>query len=163
MSSLDALWRGLEALPTSRLISSTVLFPWIECLHVLSIVLVVGTIAMVDLRLLGFRAGERGAKSLIAEVLPYTWIAFACAVVTGLLLFASAASVYAANPAFRIKTVLLILAGLNMAYFHLLPYRSIHLWDELVHPPLRARLAGGISLACWVCVVAAGRWVGFVL
>ncbi len=162
MSSLADILIALEGLPSSQLISSTILFPWIESLHVLSIVLVVGTIAMVDLRLLGLRARERGARSLIGEVLKYTWVAFGCAALTGLLLFSSAATIYAANPAFRIKAVLLALAGLNMAYFHLLPYRSIHLWDELVSPPLKARIAGGVSLACWIGVVAAGRWVGFI-
>jgi uncharacterized membrane protein len=158
----DAFWIALENLPPFRTISSTILFPWIESLHVLSIVLVVGSIAMVDLRLLGFRARERGVRSLIGEVLTYTWAAFACAAVTGLLLFCSSASGYVANPAFRIKAVLLVLAGLNMVYFHLLPYRTVHLWDDLVHPPLRARIAGGISLACWIGVVAAGRWIGFI-
>lgn len=162
MSRFADLLIALEGLPSSRLISSTVLFPWIECVHVLSIVVVVGTIAMVDLRLLGFKARERGARSLIREVLKYTWIAFGCAAVTGFLLFASAATVYVDNPAFRIKAVLLVLAGLNMAYFHLLPYRSIHLWDELVSPPLKTRIAGGLSLACWIGVVAAGRWIGFI-
>lgn len=160
--TLAELWTALEGLPTSQAIASGVLFPWIESLHVLALVVVVGTIAMVDLRLIGFRAGERGVRALIREVLPYTWVAFALALATGFLLFASSASTYAENIAFRIKLCLLLLAGLNMLAFHLTTYRSVHLWDQLTTPPWRARLAGAVSLGCWALVVAFGRWIGFV-
>jgi hypothetical protein len=81
--------------------------------------------------------------------------------VTGFLLFSSSATTYAVNPFFQAKVVLLALAGANMVYFHLLPYRSIHLWDDLTHPPTRAKVAGALSLCCWAAVVACGRWIGF--
>jgi hypothetical protein len=160
--ALADVWSFLEGLPSSQAIASGVLFPWIESIHVLALVVVVGAIAMVDLRLLGFRAHERGVRHLIREVLPYTWVGFGFALVSGFLLFASSASTYAENIAFRFKLCLLLLAGANMLYFHLLPYRSVHLWDELIHPPLRARIAGGVSLCCWIGVVAFGRWIGFI-
>ena len=66
---------------------STWLFPTIETLHVLCIVLVVGTIMIVDLRLLGLASRERAASAVIREMLPWTWGAFALAAVTGGLLF----------------------------------------------------------------------------
>ena len=136
---LTPLWTALEATPFARAIAGGVLFPWIESLHVLAATTVVGTIAMVDLRLLGLRSNERGVRKLISEVLPYTWTGFAVAAVSGFLLFSSSATTYAVNPFFQAKVVLLILAGINMTFFHLLPYRSIHLWDELIHPPRRAQ------------------------
>ena len=158
---LTPLWTALEATPFARAIAGGVLFPWIESLHVLAATTVVGTIAMVDLRLLGLRSNERGVRKLISEVLPYTWTGFAVAAVSGFLLFSSSATTYAVNPFFQAKVVLLILAGINMTFFHLLPYRSIHLWDELIHPPRRAKVAGALSLCCWAAVVACGRWIGF--
>jgi len=160
-AGLTAVWAALEAQPYAQAIAGGVLFPWIESVHVLAAATVVGTIAMVDFRLLGFKANERGVRRLIAEVLPCTWAAFALALVTGFLLFSSSATTYAVNPIFWAKASLLALAGLNMIYFHLLPYRSVHLWDELATPPWRARIAGAISLCCWVGVVACGRWIGF--
>lgn len=155
------IWAALEAQPFAQAIAGSVWFPWIESAHVLAAATVVGTIAVVDVRLLGFRAEERGVRKLIAEVLPYTWTAFALALCSGFLLFSSSATTYVANPIFLAKAGLLAVAGLNMLYFHLLPYRSVHLWDELSRPPWRARLAGAISLCCWIGVVACGRWVGF--
>src|SRR5579871_5859226 len=75
---------------------STILFPWIESIHVVAIVLVVGTISIIDLRLIGLPAHRKSVKRLMHDVLPLTWGAFALAVVSGGLLFASAAVKYAA-------------------------------------------------------------------
>jgi hypothetical protein len=97
-----------------------VLFPWIESIHVLAIVLVVGTISIVDLRLLGIASLDRTVDRLMRDVLPYTWDAFAVAAVTGGLLFSSNAMIYAHNFFFRGKLILLAVAGPNMAIFDLL-------------------------------------------
>ena len=91
-------------------------FPWIESVHVLAIVLVVGTIAIVDLRLIGYASHRRGARQLIVELLPYTWAAFLLAVVTGSLLFISNAVKYSENTlevvsTFIICSLLFILMG----------------------------------------------------
>jgi hypothetical protein len=139
------------------------LFPWIEALHVLAITLVVGTIAIVDLRLLGYRSHRKGARRLIKDMLPLTWGMFATAVVTGSLMFISNAPSYWMNTQFRIKLCMIILAGLNMAIFHLTAYRKIGEWDESLPPPTLARVAGAASLLLWISTVFFGRWVGFTL
>jgi len=141
---------------------STWLFPTLETVHVISIALVVGTIAIVDLRLLYVASRRRAASELIKEVLPWTWMAFASAVLTGGLLFASAAVKYANNGPFQLKMLLLLLAGLNMAVFHRHTGRRISQWDRGPLIPAAARLAGGISLAIWIAIVVMGRWIGFV-
>jgi hypothetical protein len=139
------------------------LFPWIEAIHVLAITLVVGTIAIVDLRLIGFSAHRRSADRLISDMLPFTWGAFAVAVVTGTLMFISNAPSYWANTEFRVKLCLVVLAGLNMAFFHLTSYRKIGQWDEAPRPPVLARAAGLTSLVLWILVIVFGRWIGFTL
>jgi hypothetical protein len=140
---------------------STWLFPTVETLHVLAIVLVVGSIMVVDLRLLNVASRRRPVSQLLNEVLPWTWIAFVFAVITGSMLFSSAAVKYSNDAPFRIKMVLLLLAGINMAVFHLGSYRKVALWDRASMTPTGARLAGGISLAIWVVVIGCGRWIGF--
>jgi hypothetical protein len=136
------------------------LFPTIETVHVLALVLVVGSILMVDLRLLGIVNRERSVRSVTAERLPVTWSAFLVAAVAGSFLFSSKAVTYYDDFPFRLKVVCLVLAGINMAWFHALTYRRVAEWD-LGPPPRAARIAGGISLILWVTVVGAGRWVGF--
>ena len=140
---------------------STWLFPTVETVHVLATVLVVGSIMVVDLRLLNIASRRRPVSELMNEVLPWTWIAFALAAITGSLLFSSAAVKYAKDAPFQIKMVLLILAGINMAIFHLGSYRKVALWDRASMTPTGARVAGAISLAIWVVVVGCGRWIGF--
>lgn len=141
----------------------TSLFPWIEATHVLAIVLVVGTISIIDMRLLGLPAHRRGVRRLMKEVLPFTWGAFALAVATGFLMFASAAVKYAALWEFQSKMLLLLAAGMNMAFFHVVTFRNVHLWDELVETPRAAKVAGISSLCLWIGVVVLGRVIGFVL
>lgn len=137
------------------------LFPWSESVHVLAIAAVVGSISFVDLRLLGLASRGRPVSQLVNEVLPVTWIAFVVAVVSGLTLFASNAVEYYNNPSFRIKMVLLMLAGMNMLVFHGITYRGVGQWDTLPRPPVGAKIAGGTSLLLWIGVVAFGRWIGF--
>ena len=136
------------------------LFPTIETVHVLALVLVVGSIMTVDLRLLGLASRERPFSELAGEMLPWTWVAFTVAASAGLLMFSSKALTYYGNIPFRIKMCCLLLAGINMALFHWLGTRHLKTWDRK-QPPALAKLAGGASLLLWTTIVAAGRWVGF--
>ena len=138
------------------------LFPTIETLHVLALTLVVGTIAAVDLRLLGVATRQVGAVQLSREMLPWTWGAFVVAAITGSLMFVSAATKYYANVPFRIKMVLLALAGANMAVLHFGAWRSAGSWDMTLPTPRPVRTAAALSLLFWVGVVVSGRWIGFV-
>ncbi|WP_217430743.1 DUF6644 family protein [Sphingomonas bacterium] len=138
------------------------MFPAIETLHVLALTLVIGTIAMLDLRLVGASSRNLRVMQLSNETLPWTWTAFVVAAITGTAMFASHATKYYANVPFRIKMVLLVLAGMNMAVFHFGAWKAVHVWDAVLPTPRAARIAGGLSLVFWIGVVFAGRWVGFV-
>ena len=159
-----ARWRWLQATAVAKTISENeILFPWIESVHVLAIVLVVGTISIVDLRLLGVASLDRAVSRLMGDVLPYTWGAFVIAAITGILLFSSNARTYAHNFFFQGKLILLALAGLNMAIFHLVGIGDVERWGATRQTPFAAKAAGAVSLLVWVAVVAFGRWIGFTL
>src|SRR5262249_31544337 len=130
-------------------------------IHVLAISLVIGSIAVVDLRLLGLASTKRPFTELARAFLPWTWSAFAVAVVAGSLLFISQAATYFVNTVFWIKMGVLVLAGINMLVFELITVRGVAKWDLAPTPPWQARLAGGISILCWALIVAFGRWTGF--
>ncbi|HTE39941.1 MAG TPA: DUF6644 family protein [Steroidobacteraceae bacterium] len=153
----------LEARPFAVAIAeSGWLFPGIEVVHVIALTLVVGSIAMLDLRLLGVSRKDHGVLELASQTLPWTWGAFAVALISGALLFSSAATTYAENIPFRVKLVLIALAGINMLVFHVTAYRTAHRWNHQLPTPLAARIAGTLSLTFWVGVVFFGRWIGFV-
>ncbi|SRR6266540_3992109 len=159
---LDRALEWLQATPVAKAISENeILFPWIESVHVLAIVLVVGTISIVDLRLLGVASLDRAAGRLMRDVLPCTWGAFVVAAASGALLFSSDAKIYAHNFFFQGKLMLLGAAGLNMAFFHLIGIGDVGQWGATRRTPLAAKTAGAISLLVWVAVVAFGRWIGF--
>jgi hypothetical protein len=161
---LDRILEWLQATAIATTISENeILFPWIESIHVLAIVLVVGTISIVDLRLIGVASLDRAVNRLMGDVLPYTWGAFAIAAITGSLLFSSKATTYAHNFFFLGKMVLLAAAGLNMAVFHFAGIGDIERWGTSRQTPLAAKAAGVVSLTIWITVVAFGRWIGFTL
>jgi hypothetical protein len=154
----------LQATPVAKAISENeILFPWIESVHVLAIVLVVGTISIVDLRLLGVASLDRAVSRLMRDVLPYTWGAFVIAAITGSLMFSSDALNYAHNFFFRGKLLLLTLAGLNMAVFHLAGIGDVARWGKTQQTPLPAKAAAAVSLLVWTTVVAFGRGIGFTM
>lgn len=160
--SLEALSQALEALPFAVAIKqSTWIFPTLEALHVLAIGLVVGSIAMVDLRLINVAWRERDLAEIIGEVLPWTWTGFVFAVLTGLLMFCSRASHYLDNLPFQVKMGLLLLAGVNMGCFHFLTWQRTQRADRSAGVVAATRAAGTISLSVWVGIVAFGRWIGF--
>ena len=161
---LGKLWQSLEATPLGDYVaSSTWAFPTLEIIHVIAIVTVVGSIAVVDLRLLGLASKESRVTEITQDTLRWTWVAFAVAMVAGTLLFISKATSYAVNPYFQVKLILIALAGVNMGVFHLLTWRSVGQWDSDGVAPLGARIAGGLSLGLWVFVVFFARAVGFTL
>lgn len=161
--SIDTLLKSLEAFGLATAIrEGELLFPWLESIHVLAIVLVVGSIAMVDLRLLGWASCERPLRRLTAEMLPITWIAFGFALITGSLMFCAKAMTYGHNLFFLLKMGVLLLAGCNMLYFHAVTFRGADAWGTPhSNLPLAARTAGGLSLLSWICIVALGRWIGY--
>jgi hypothetical protein len=161
---LDHALAWLQSTALARTISEDeILFPWIESVHVLAIVLVVGTIAIVDLRLIGVASLDRAAGRLLREILPLTWGAFVVAAITGSLMFSSNARTYAHNFFFQGKVALLALAGLNMGLFHSVGANDIQRWGTTRQTPLAAKAAGAASLTIWAAVVAFGRWIGFTI
>jgi uncharacterized membrane protein len=158
-----AIFHAIQSSPVGLTISgSTWMFPTLETVHVFALAAVVGSIVMVDLRLLGWASKERPVSALSRELLPWTWGAFALAVISGALLFASRAGDYIALPYFLIKFGFMGLAGLNMVVFHFVTQRNLAVWDT-GRPVVGARAAGALSLLFWGAVVLCARQVGFSL
>jgi hypothetical protein len=152
-------WLEASAVATT-IRNSLYLFPLIESVHVLGLTIVFGTILIVDLRLLGFASTRRPFTVIAADVLKWTWRAFAVAAASGLLMFVTNAGTYYHNAYFRAKMVFLVLSGLNTLAFHLTARRSVEQWDRSAAPPAGKAIAA-LSLAVWIGVIFLGRWVGF--
>jgi len=136
-------------------------FSIIESVHVLAITLLVGTISILDLRMLGLVLREVPVSRIARAVLPLTWAGFGVMFVSGLLLFWAEAAKSYLNPAFRVKVVLLLLVGLNPLIFHTSVYRRVTEWELDHRSPWRARLAACASLLLWGGIIVAGRAIAY--
>jgi hypothetical protein len=162
--SVTAFLQSLEASSWGAFIHNKAwAFTTVEVVHVFAVSLLLGTITIVDLRLLGIAAAKRPFMDLARQVLPFTWAAFAIVVAAGSLLFISRASEYAVNSVFWTKMVLIVLAGINMIIFEFITARDAEKWNLDAAPPRAARLAGAISITCWILVICSGRLIGFTL
>ena len=145
----------------TRIRESLYLFPFIEAAHVIGLTMVFGTIAIIDLRLLGLASTRRPFSRMASDIMRWTWAAFALTASTGLLMFSTNAAVYYHNPYFRAKMALLAVAGLNMLAFELTARRSLPRWDSRAAAPAAGRIVATVSLVVWIGVIVLGRWVGF--
>ena len=154
-------WLGETPLSLS-IAESTWLFPTLEVTHVFAISMVFGTIAIIDLRLLGLASINRRYTEMARELLPWTWGAWGVAAMFGTLLIASRPVAYFDNNDFRLKFLCMGLAGINMLVFQFVTSRDVAQWDK-GGAPLAGRVAGGLSLVLWIGVVYFARKTGFTL
>lgn len=160
--NIDAFLKLVEASRFAVTIRDSIwMFPILESVHVISFTLVVGTIAIIDLRLLGLASARRSFRLMASDILKWTWGAFVLAVATGLTMFTTNAQIYYHNPFFRTKMLLLVLAGVNMAFFEMTAGRTIHSWDQAASAPRAGKAAAVLSLAIWISIIFMGRIIGF--
>lgn len=153
-------WLG-ETPWSVALLESLYVWPLVESTHVLTLGLFVGTTVMMDLRLLGVAFRKVPATAFTGRLLPWTHLGFIVMTATGLLLFYSQPLRYYHNLFFRVKVLVLLLAGANVAIFHNGVHRRAAEWDRDASPPRAARIAGAVSLAMWAVVVVTGRLIAY--
>jgi hypothetical protein len=136
------------------------LYPVVEIVHITGIVALVGGAVMFDLRLLGISRGLPVA-ALAGHLLSWARVGLGLVVLSGALMFTAHATEWAENPAFRVKMLLIVAAGLNAWAFHRWPFRSVAGWDRDTVAPPRARLAAVVSIVLWLAVIACGRLLAY--
>jgi len=145
----------------SSIRDSLYLFPMLESFHVIGLAIVFGTIAIMDLRLLGLASTNRPFRIVASDILKWTWIAFTLTFLTGALMFTTNATVYFHNSVFQAKMALLLLSGINMGIFELTVGRTSRQWETSPSPPRAAKRAAVVSLTLWIGIIFLGRWIGF--
>ncbi len=161
MSFLD-FCQWIEKSPLGAGVRDSVwIFPVIESIHILGIVLLAFTASMVDLRVLGTGLLRRRPLAEVSRQLrPWTWGAIVLMIVTGVPLFASeAASKCYESKAFYVKMSLLALAIVNAAFSYTAVSRHAEQWDS--NPPSRTKVMAVLSIVFWAGVVFAGRGIAY--
>ncbi|HEY3825793.1 MAG TPA: DUF6644 family protein [Bryobacteraceae bacterium] len=140
---------------------STYVFPLVEATHVIGLAISVGTITIVDLRLIGAVMKKEPVTDVIEQLQPYTLTGFAAMFISGILLFWSEAARLYPSYSYRTKFVFLFLLGVNALYFHSKTYKSVHRWNNDAITPFGARMAGWIGITFWAVVIFMGRWTAY--
>lgn len=156
------LLAALEAAPLAVAMRQDLwLYPIVEILHICGFVVLVGSIVVLDLRLLGLTRALP-ARVLARHVLPWALGALLVIVPTGFLMFMTHASEFVDNRAFQVKLGLILLAGLNAALFHTGAAGRFERWEGGARAPAAVRLHAGASIAIWVGVISCGRLLAYV-
>jgi len=140
---------------------SLYLYPWIESTHVLSICLFFGTLLFVDLRLTGKVFNNLSISEMNRKVLPLTIFGFLVMSVTGLLLFYAIPVRNYQNIFFRIKMLLMVIAGINAFFFHRRMSKEAKIWDKDSSIPKSMKNSALASLALWSSVIISGRMIAY--
>ena len=156
-------WLSLEYLPIAEQIGATWWFPMINSLHVLAISFMLGALLMLDLRIAGLAATRYSVDDLAKDFLPWIWVSFVIACLTGTGLFITRASAHMLNPAFQWKMLLMAIAAANMMMFHWQSSRHRRSQPPSVNVPALLKWSGVLSLIIWAGVMLAGRWVGHIV
>jgi hypothetical protein len=135
------------------------LYPALEIVHIVGIVILVGAALMFDLRLLGFSRNLPIAL-LARHLLPWSRRGLCLIIPSGILLFITNAPALGADPTFQLKMILLILAALNVLVFHRFFFRS-HSDSEVPNYPLFIKISAIISIIVWVAIIACGRLLAY--
>lgn len=137
------------------------LYPIIEIVHITGFVTLVGSVIVLDMRLLGL-SKALPLRALARHVLPWSAGALFLIVPSGLMMFIAHAGDFISNTAFVIKMLLLFCAGINAAAFHAGVFRGVAAWDSGIATPPAAKLHAVFSLIIWVGVLACGRLLAYV-
>jgi hypothetical protein len=130
-------------------------WPIAEIFHFFGLCLLFGTVALFDLRMLGVARGV--SLRALHRLIPFGIAGFAISVTTGALFVITTPDQYLYNPALQTKLALMLLAGINMLLFYATVARLVWTTGDDALPPLRARILGAVSLACWLGVIVCGR------
>jgi len=150
-------WDGALAVLESSALADAIrrsvwAYPALETLHITSFGILIGSLLVFELRLFGLERSIQPVQ-LARLALGTSAVAFLGAALSGSLLFASGATGFAEHPAFQVKLVLILIAGINAIVFH--ARGGVRRQDAT------ARLQAAASLLLWLGVLTAGRLIAY--
>jgi len=146
----ETVWLG------RAVVGSLWLFPVIEAVHLLGLSVLGGAVLIVDLRLLGTGLKSWTPAQLWREARPFMIGALVVMIATGIPLFLSEAIKCYYNDSFWVK-----MTTLPIAIAFAFTVRARATTDSVRNTARRQAVVGALSIALWVTVAAAGRWIGF--
>jgi hypothetical protein len=138
---------------------STWAFPFLQSWHFIGMTMLLGVVGAIDLRVLGVARAIPLAP--LHRFLPLAFIGFGINLITGICFFCHDPWVYAFNTSFRIKMLLILLAGLNALWFRLGVFLDLDHWGPGIEASRLAKIISAVSILIWLAVITAGRYIAF--
>lgn len=136
------------------------LYPIVEIFHIVGFVILVGAVAMFDLRVLGL-SPRLSIRALGGHLLRWSVAGLIFVVPAGLMMFSAHPQEFANNTIFLLKLGLIAAAGVNAAVFHMGVYRSVASWDVGTAAPAAAKIHALLSIGVWIAVISCGRLLAY--
>jgi hypothetical protein len=134
-------------------------FPTLETLHFIGLIFLMGSLYVMDLRLMGFARAM--PISAVLRLVPVSVIGFLINLTTGTLFLFTDPYRYYPNLAFRLKMLAILLAGLNLLWFKFALNLKALEAENAREPGLTVRWIGGISMLLWTSVIVLGRMIPY--
>lgn len=149
----------LSATPVAAFMGRAWSWPAAESVHFIGLTLLFGSIAAWDLRLIGL--GKRVPVAAFHRLVPFAVVGFMTNAASGSLFLMTDPDQYVYNPAFHVKLLCVLLAGVNVLVFYLTLFRRVHVLGPGEQAPVFARVSGAASLVLWTTVIICGRMITF--
>lgn len=158
---MEAIIAAIEgSAVNSWVMGSAWVWPALEIIHFVGLSLLLGSMLIIDLRLAGlFRGMDIAATH---KLLPWSVVGFAMNLVSGMLFVIGDPARYFANIGFRIKMLLVLIAGLNALWFYLKISPLMRTWDAHGDTPALAKTIAFVSLGAWTGVLLLGRLIPYI-
>ena len=123
-----------------------------EIVHYFSMFVLVGSMVIVDLRVLGLVGRRQDATQLADRLFPWIWVSLALNFLSGFLMFAGSATAYYRNDIFYDKMGVILVA----IVVNLVVQQKVRTWDQLPAMPAWAKFMAVLSIGLWVGAIIAG-------
>jgi hypothetical protein len=136
--------------------------PIVQTVHLLSVSAIMGSVVLIDLRMLGLALPSQNAPELVRRLMPWTWWALPCLAMSGLVFILARPNRYMLNPVFGLKFAMLVPAVILGVVFQRGSAKDAHFWEHSRRRRAAAKTIACVSLILWIGVAMAGRWIAYV-
>lgn len=164
--ALADLTRALAASPINKLAAYLLrevpgFPPVVQTVHILSVAAIMGSVVLIDLRVLGLALPSQSTTELVRRLMPWTWWALPVLAVSGLVQVCARPTRYLFNPVFGLKFAMLAPAIVLAVVFQRGSAKDASFWEQSRGRRASARTIAAFSLLLWIAVVMAGRWIAY--
>jgi hypothetical protein len=160
--NLHAFCEWLAMTPTSQLIQNVAwIIPAVQSVHITCIAIVMGSVALIDLRLLGVTGRSHSISGLTNRLLPWVWVSLVILLLSGAILIIGEPVRSLENPAFQAKMLMLLCVVAMTFHFQSMLRGDTAFWELSPVRRNTAKATAIVSLLLWVGIVFAGRWIAY--